>query len=265
MSEEIVKVDNIIFGYKTRKILDEISLSLQRGEILGVIGPNGSGKSTLIKLISGFLSPWQGKVILKGLPVSSHSRREIARMVASVSQGAGVDFPFTVREIISMGRTPYLGRFAIEGKRDKEVIEEVMYLTGVSAYAGRYPSQLSGGEGQRVMIARALAQEPEVLLLDEPTSHLDLKHQIEINRIVMRMKREKGLGVIYVTHDLNIASQCCDRILMLKDGIIHSEGIPSDVINAGNIEAVYGCKAEVDRHPGMDTPRVTPLLEVADG
>jgi iron complex transport system ATP-binding protein len=260
MSEVLVKIDNLSFGYKASEILHEVSLCLERGEILGIVGPNGSGKSTLIKLISGLYVPWRGEVFLKDRPLASYSRKDIARSIASVSQEIEKDFPFTVREVVAMGRAPYMGRFAMENERDKAIIEEAMELTDISHYAERFPYQLSGGERQRMVIARALAQEPEILLMDEPTSHLDLNHQMEINSLIMRMKEEKGLAVVYVTHDLSSASECCSRIILLGEGQIHAEGRPAEVITAENINAVYGCRALVDENPETGRPRVTPLM-----
>ena len=255
----IIEVRGITFGYGEWEVLKGVSLSLERGEMLGVIGPNGSGKSTLLKVISGLLRPWTGEVLVKGRPSAFYGRRETARIIASVSQESAVDFPFTVRETVAMGRTPYVGRFAVEGKRDREVIEEVMELTDITPFADRLPGSLSGGERQRVMIARALAQEPEILLMDEPTSHLDLRHQVEINSLVMRMMKERGLGVIYVTHDLNTASACCDRIVMLHDGRLHAAGNAFEVLTRNNIETVYGCPVLVDENPATGRPRITPL------
>ena len=260
MSDMLVKIDNLSFGYKGCEILHKVSLCLNKGEILGIVGPNGSGKSTLIKIISGLYLPWEGEVFLKGSTLSSYSRKEIARSIASVSQEIEKDFPFTVREVVAMGRAPYMGRFAMESKDDKSVIEEAMELTDISHYADRFPYQLSGGERQRMVIARALAQEPEILLMDEPTSHLDLNHQMEINSLIMRMKEEKGLAVVYVTHDLSSAAECCSRIILLGEGRIHTEGSPDLVITAENIDAVYGCRALVDKNPETGRPRVTPLM-----
>lgn len=260
MNKHIVKVNDLHFGYDGEEILKGISLTLEKGEVLGVIGPNGSGKSTLLKLISGLITPWKGDVLIKNQPVASYSRRGIAQIVASVSQEIERDFPFTVREVVAMGRSPYLGRFAIERKGDRRVINDALKLTDIDHYGERLPYQLSGGERQRMVIARALAQEPEVLLMDEPTSHLDLKHQVEINRLILALKKEKSLGVVYVTHDLNIAAECCDKVVMLGKGDIRAEGSPFEVITSDNIEDVYGCRTIVDENPETGRPRVTPLM-----
>lgn len=265
MNKHIVKVDDLHFGYDGEEILKGLSLTLEKGEVLGVIGPNGSGKSTLLKLISGLITPWKGDVLIKDQPVASYSRRDIAQIVASVSQEIERDFPFTVREVVAMGRSPYLGRFAIEGKGDRRVIDDALKLTDIDHYGERLPYQLSGGERQRMVIARALAQEPEVLLMDEPTSHLDLNHQMEINRLILALKEDKDLGVVYVTHDLNIAAECCDKVVMLGKGEIRAEGNPFDVITSDNIEHVYGCRTIVDENPETGRPRVTPLMGVLNG
>ena len=260
MSETVMEANDLFFAYNGEDILRGISLNLKRGEVLGIIGPNGSGKSTLIKLLSGLIPPKRGEIRLKGEPLDSYDRRSIAQTIASVSQEVERDFPFTVREIVAMGRAPYMGRFSLESAKDRWIIEDAIKLTDISEYVDRFPYQLSGGEKQRMVIARALAQEPELLLMDEPTSHLDLNHQMEINSLVMELKEEKRIGVIYVTHDLNIAAECCDRIIMLKKGEILAEGEPMDVINSENIKTVYGCKTLVDKNPETGRPRVTPLM-----
>ncbi len=261
MNKTLLEINNIVFGYKENEILQDISLKLASGEILGIIGPNGSGKSTLIKIISGVIYPWSGEVLVKNRPLVSYSRRSFAKMVSCVSQETDTDFPFTVRELVAMGRTPYLGRFSIEKKRDKEVVKDAMDLTGISSYANRFPCELSGGERHRVIIARALAQEPDILLLDEPTAHLDLHHQVEINSLIMKLKREKRVGIIYVTHDINSAALCCDRIAVIRCGKIHVEGPPLQIITAENIQQVYGCEVLVDINPQTAMPRVTPFME----
>lgn len=261
MDKNLLEINNIVFGYKENKILQGISLKLAAGEILGIIGPNGSGKSTLMKIISGVIFPWSGEVIVKNRPLTSYSRKSVAKIISCVSQETDADFPFRVRELVAMGRTPYLGRFSIEKKRDKEVVEEAMELTEISSFADRFPYELSGGERQRVLIARALAQEPDILLLDEPTSHLDLHHQIEINNLIIKLKHEKGVGVIYVTHDLNSAALCCNRVAIINYGKIHAEGSPLQIITAENIKHVYGCEVLVDMNPQAESPRVTPLME----
>ncbi len=258
--EPVIEAVNVTFGYNRAKVLKGVSLKLGKGEILGVIGPNGSGKSTLQRVVSGLFFPWEGDVLLKEKPIASYKRRDIAVIMASVSQEVEKDFPFTVREIVAMGRTPYLGRFCVERKRDREAIEEAMRLTDIFSLAHRFPHQLSGGERQRMMIARALAQEPEILLMDEPTSHLDLNHRMEINSLVLKMKKEKGIGALYITHDLNAASECCDRLILLKEGVILAEGSPTRVLTEAYIGAVYGCRVIVDKHPETGKPRITPLM-----
>jgi len=259
----VIEARELVFGYDRAVVLRDVNLQLARGEILGVIGPNGSGKTTLQKVLSGLYSPRRGQVLLKGRPIASRTRRDIASIMACVFQEEGMDFPFTAREIVAMGRTPYLGRFGMEGDRDRKAIEEAMALTDIVPLADRLTHQLSGGERQRMMIARAVAQEPELLLMDEPTSHLDLNHRMEINRLVLRMREEKGLGSLYITHDLNTASECCDRLLLLKKGRIYAEGPPFQVLTEANIEAVYECPVLVDENPASGRPRVTPLMSRA--
>ncbi len=265
MNKSAVKIKSLSFGYGKEAVLKKIDISLDAGEIVGIIGPNGSGKSTLVRLVSGLLKPWSGEITVNDRPVLSYARNELARLVATVSQEPEREFPFTVREIVAMGRTPYTGRFAIEGKRDKEVIDAVMEAADIGSLAERFPHQLSGGERQRMMIARALAQEAEILLMDEPTTHLDINHQLEVNRLVLKMQSERNLSVLYVTHDLNIAAECCSRLVLLKEGELFAEGDPADVLTSDNIRAVYGCQSLVDQNPVTSRPRVTPLMEAASG
>ena len=265
MNSPVIELSQVTFGYNGGTVLEEVTLAVGGGEILGLIGPNGSGKSTLLRIMSGILDPWSGEARLKGKKLKAYKRREAAQPIAAVSQEMARDFPFTVREMVAMGRSPYLGRFSFGGREDREIVEEAMRLADISRYADRYPFQMSGGECQRMMIARALAQQPEILLMDEPTSHLDLNHQMEINRLILKMNRERGLTVVYVTHDLNIAASVCSRLAMLKDGRVYAEGSPEEVLQPENIEAVYRCPVRVDANPETGRPRITPLMEVAHG
>jgi iron complex transport system ATP-binding protein len=243
-------------------VLDGLTFQVEPGEVLGIVGPNGSGKSSLLKLLAKVLQPQEGKIEMFGRELTSLAQDEIARAAALVPQDSQQIFPFTVLETVLMGRYPHHERtawagFGWENEEDLAVAEQAMAAADIRHLAGRAVTDLSGGERQRCVIARALAQRPDVLLLDEPTAFLDLPHQIDICTIVRRQQEERGLTVILVSHDLTLASQYCDRILMLKEGRLFRLGTPEEVIRPEVIRDVYGCEVLVDRHPESGLPRVT--------
>ncbi len=244
-------------------VLDGVSFDIEPGEILGVVGPNGSGKTSLLKLLAKVLRPHSGDMTLFGHHLDAMPHLEVARTVAFVPQESPQVFSFTVMETILMGRYPHhhgatwSAGFSWESPEDVSIAEQAMQYTDLMHLAARPVTDLSGGERQRCMIARALAQAPRVLLLDEPTAFLDLQHQIAICAIIRRLKEERGLTVVLVSHDLNVASQYCDRILMLKAGTLFRLGSPHEVIDVDVLRSVYGCDVLVDRHPESGVPRVT--------
>ncbi|HHY37173.1 MAG TPA: heme ABC transporter ATP-binding protein [Firmicutes bacterium] len=252
-----LEIEGISFSYGAEPILDQVSFTVPTGQLLGIIGPNGSGKSTLLRTISRTLKPYLGKVLFESRDMTTMSSLEIARQMAVVPQENQYDFPFTVEEIVMMGRTPHLGRFQREGPRDRRIVEEALRITNCAHLARKPVTELSGGERQRVTIARALAQEPRILLLDEPTAHLDINHQTEILNIVRRLNRDFNLTVIMVLHDLNLASEYCDQLLLLKDGRIFQIGTPEEIITRENIAAVYGSEVLVRPHPLHGRPQIT--------
>lgn len=261
----IIKVANIDFRYKDIRALREISFQVRRGEFLGIIGPNGSGKTTLIRVIDGILVPEKGGVSISGSAIRGMRRRDVARLVAVVPQDFPMIFSFRAREIVMMGRSPHLGMLRFEGESDLEITRRAMEMTDTLPLADRSMDSLSGGERQRVLIARALAQEPEVVLLDEPTAFLDIKHQMEFFGLMKRLNREKGLTVIAVTHDINLAAAYCDRVMLLKEGRIHSLGAPGEVITKSNIREVYETDVLVDANPLNGLPRITLLGSTLSG
>jgi len=253
----IVQAREIGFRYTGEWVLKDISFEIEKGEFWGIIGPNASGKTTLLKIIDRILVPQEGSVWINGINIREMKRDALARLVAVVPQEAPLIFPFCVEEIVLMGRAPHLGKLRFEGKKDHEITRRSMEMTDTLSFAHRNIGELSGGERQRVLIARALAQEPHIILLDEPTAFLDIKHQVNFFNLVKTLNREEGLTVISVTHDINLASLYCDRIILLDRGSIHCMGTPSEVIRESNIREVYGTDVIVDRNPQAGLPRVT--------
>ncbi len=254
--DPIVEIKDVYFKYKHQWVLRGVEFEVLRGELLGIIGPNGSGKSTLLKVMNGILRPQQGKVLLNGMEIKRLSRKDIARNVAMVGQENFFRFPFTCLEVVLMGRFPHLNSFQFEGKKDLEIARQAMELTNVWCFASRPIHQLSGGEKQRVLIARALAQEPKLLLLDEPTSFLDPKHKLEIFGILRYLAMEKGVSVLVVTHDLDLVAQHCNRSLLIRDGAPVALGNPAHVFNSDYLKRLFDCEVMVDRNPVTNTPRI---------
>ena len=255
----IFELEKIGFKYGEKRVLQEVTLTVAKGEFFGILGPNGSGKSTLLNLIDGIGMPCEGRIRLKGIPPATMKRMALARLVAVVPQEASWIFPLTVEEVVLMGRTPHMGPLAFESKKDLAMARSAMEATDLLPFASRLMESLSGGERQRVLIARALAQEPEVILLDEPTSSLDIAHQIRTFDLIRSFSRSAGLTVVAVTHDMNLAALYCDRIALLKEGCLHSLGRPGEVITESSIREVFGVNVVVDRHPLTGLPRVTLL------
>jgi iron complex transport system ATP-binding protein len=257
--EPILTLKNVGFRYGQIQAVEGIDLQVSGGEILGILGPNGSGKSTLLKVMDGILVPQEGEILIEDSPLATFGRSNLAREVAMVAQESHFRFSFSTLEVVLMGRFPHLKRLQFEGKRDMEVALDALRATHTLEFAERSIHELSGGEKQRVLIARALAQEPKVILLDEPTSFLDLKFKREIFQLISSLSLEKGLSVVVVSHDIDLTSQYCRRVIMLRSGSIYEMGEPDEVITAANIEAVYDCPVMVDKNPATGRPRVTPL------
>jgi len=254
-----VEIQDITFKYKSQKVLDDISLRISSGKFVGIIGPNGSGKSTFLKVLSRILRPVAGYVSLGEQPLEQFSQKELARTMAVVAQDTNAGYQFTVEDVVLMGRAPYLGRFQSESMADYEIVRQALQVTGCSHLRERSITELSGGERQRVMIARALAQQPKVLLLDEPTSHLDIGYQQEILDLVKRLCTTEGITVVAVLHDLNLAAYYCQELVLFHQGKIAACGLPTEVLTAENIEKVYGTRVLVSPHPVFGTPQVSLL------
>ncbi len=255
----MIEVRSISFRYHEDWVLKDLSFRIERGEVLGVIGPNGSGKTTLLKLLYRLLSPQKGEILFELLPMKKMDRSDIAKRIAVVAQETHLLFPFSVLETVLMGRAPHLGSLLFEREIDLKIAKRAMEWTETLALSDRPMDELSGGERKRVFIARALAQEPEVILLDEPTANLDIHHQIEFLDLILTLNRERGLTIVMASHEMNIASEFCDRLLFLQGGRIYRMGTPEEVITKENIEEVYGCEVYVDQHPISGMPRISLL------
>jgi iron complex transport system ATP-binding protein len=249
-------IQDIVVHYGSVPALEGVSFEVRAGDLVGVIGPNGAGKSTLLKAIARVLRPQRGCVLLDDADVFERDTREVARSMAVVPQSTPISFDFTALEVVLMGRSPHLGRFQTESERDLTVARRAMERTDCAYLAHRPITQVSGGEKQRVIIAKALAQEPSILLLDEPTMALDINHQVEILSLVRDLNRTEGVTVLAVLHDLNLASQYCDYLVALRGGELFRIGTPDEVITPESIRALYGADVLVQPHPTSARPQV---------
>lgn len=259
-----VAVRDVVFSYDSARALDGVTFNVGEREVIGLVGANGSGKTTLLKCINRKLAPEQGAVLLDGADVRELARREIARRVGVVPQMTGASAPFRVWELVLMGRSPYLTRWGGIGAGDIEVAERALALVDAGHLTERPVTELSGGEQQRVIVARALAQEPQVLLLDEPTLHLDIAHQLELLELVKRLVMERDLAVVMASHDLNLALRYADRLLLLHSGRIRAAGRPEDVLTPENIREVYRVETRIVRDPEGDGMTIVPLRSLGE-
>ena len=255
----MIEFRSISFRYHEDWVLQDVSFRVERGEFLGVIGPNGSGKSTLLKILYRFLAPQEGDIFFDLVPMRNMDRADISKRIAVVAQETHILFPFTVLETVLMGRSPHMGNIMFESQKDLEIARKAMEWTNIVPFSERPIDELSGGERKRVFIARAVAQEPEVILLDEPTANLDIHHQIDFLDLILTLNRERGLTIVMASHDMNIASEFCDRLILLQGGRIYKMGTPDEVITKENIETVYGCEVWIDQNPISGMPRVSVL------
>lgn len=253
-------IENVSFAYGDEPVVKGITLEISGGEMTGLIGPNGSGKTTLLKLLSKVLTPDNGVIKFNGTDIGRISQKELARSVAVVSQMELTYFPFTVAEIVLMGRNPYLKSVDFEGRHDIDVAKNAMRMTDVLRFENRRIDEVSAGERQRVFIARALTQEPKVLLLDECTSNLDIKHQIEIYELVRNLNVVNRITVLTVSHDINLAVRYCKRLIMMKDGGVYCDGNVSAVLNEKNIREVFGVNAEFLRSEKHNQNLIVPYI-----
>ena len=245
----MLEAKGVFFSFDEKPVLENINFHLFSGDFLGVVGPNGAGKTTLLRLISGLLHPYRGKILIEGKDIRFFSRRILSRKVAMVPQNTYISFPFTAFEVVLMGRHPYLGRFERERKEDLKKVREYMHLTGTWELKDEKVTEISGGELQKVIIAQALAQDTPLLLLDEPTSHLDINNELEILEIISRLNKKEGKTVVLVSHNLNLAARYCRRLILLKEGKVFTEGKVEEVLTPENIRSVYHLNALVKKHP----------------
>ena len=265
----MLRADSVSFAYGPAQagrhvlaghcVLTNVSFEVGRGRIVGLLGPNGSGKTTLLRILSGILRAQSGSVTVDGRDIRGLSRRELARRIAVVPQETHATFDFTVLDIVLMGRYPHLGAFELEGAADLEIAREALEATGTRALESRPFSTLSGGEKQRVVIASALAQASDALLLDEPTASLDLGYQLDIASLVVRLNRERGTTMVVCTHDLNLAAAVCRELVLIRSGRVVAHGSTGDVLNDANIRALYGVEAEIAFNPRARHLTVIPI------
>jgi len=259
-----LQAKNLVINYGDRVAVDGVSLTLQPGTVTAIIGPNGAGKSTLLRALNGYVRPATGSVQLDGQPIDQLNRRTIGRRIAVVAQEADLRFPITVLEFVLGGRYAWATNAAWgwETENDVKVAEAVIVETELAALSGRLMNELSGGERQRAVLARALATEAQFLLLDEPTANLDMSHQLSLLAVVRSRCNKRACAALVVTHDINLASEFADQVLLMRDGRMIRVGKPKDVLESAVLEDVFGVEVLVDAHPITGAPRVTPVHRV---
>jgi ABC-type cobalamin/Fe3+-siderophores transport system ATPase subunit len=263
----VLHASDLSYGYSSGRegrtfSLRDVTIDVPGGSFTGLLGPNGCGKTTLLRLLAGILTPQTGTVTLRGRRLSDLSRREIARHIAVVPQETHPAFDYTVMEMVLMGRHPHLGAFALEGPHDLRLAHDALAATGTDHLANRAYMTLSGGEKQRVVIASALTQASDVLLLDEPTASLDLGYQLDVASLLTELNRERGVTMLLATHDLNLAASVCDRIVLMREGRIAAQGLTTDVLTAAHVRDIYGVIADVRHHDRAGHLTVTPVSKV---
>lgn len=257
----MIQINQISFSYADSPVIRELSFSIEAGEFVGIIGPNGAGKSTLLKLLDRILRPQHGSIELNNKRLSQYNRKELARLIGFVQQDFSSAFNFSALDIVLMGRFPHQKSFSFDSAQDLEIARRVMILTDCDYLRQREFNTLSGGERQRIVLSSALAQEPKILLLDEPTNALDLKHQLHFYEILSKLNHERGMTILTVTHDVNLAAQFCQRIIIMKNGEILADGKTSDVLNKETLQGVYDTPLEIVRHPNSRLPVILPELK----
>ncbi len=256
-----INIKNLSHSYGMNPVLKKLSFSVPKSDFFIIIGPNGSGKTTLMKVISGILKSQKERLEILDQPIETYTHKALAKIIAFVPQLTATDFPFTVTELVLMGRSPYLGILGLEQEKDLEIANQAISFTGIEHLVHRKFDQLSGGERQRAFIARAICQQPQIILLDEPTASLDLAHQVRIMDLMEKLKKEKGVTVVMISHDVNLAAMYADHLLLLNEGQIVNLGQPDEVLTSQALEETYGCKVLVDENPVGKIPRITLMPE----
>jgi iron complex transport system ATP-binding protein len=265
MSDTGLAAERVSFSYRGPSlVLDGVSATIARGGLVGILGPNGSGKTTLLRLLGGLLRPSGGRILLDGADLRTVPRAIVARRMAMVPQETQLAFEYTVLEMATMGRYPHLGAFEIEGPEDLEIAREALRATGTDHLASRLFNTLSGGEKQRVVIAGALAQNPEILLLDEPTASLDLAYQLEIRSILQKLNREQALTIVVSTHDLNFAASLCRELVLLHQGRVLDAGTTEAMLEASLIRKLYGVDVDITANPRTGQLTVIPVARAIE-
>lgn len=254
------QLEGVAFAYRGKPALRQVDCVLQAGRCTGILGPNGSGKSTLLDLLAGLLQPQSGRILFMGRPLAHYRRRDLARCMALVPQHFRIRFDFSVREVVEMGLHPHLKRFALPSADDREEVEGIMRQTDILPLADRPISRLSGGEQQRVALARALAQRPQVLLLDEATASLDIRHGLALLQLLQERVRAGALTVVAVLHDLNLAARFCDELLVLHAGGCHAQGPTAHILEPRILQEVYGVESDIRHNSFTRSPQVSHRL-----
>ncbi len=254
MKKASALINNLTWGYNGKDILNSIDLKIEKGTFNGIVGPNGAGKTTLLKLLLKLLPCERGRIYIQTEDIVNFSRKELARKMSYVPQTPNMNLGFSVEQIVSMGRNPHLGVFEQESDSDRTIIRQVMEETQIYHLRENDISRISGGELQRVIIARALAQEPDILALDEPTSHLDINHQIRILSLIRSLSTKKEITVIAILHDFNHALEYCDNLFLMNDGKIESYGNPEEVITPGVMKKIYDLEVKIEQNPFTGKP-----------
>ncbi|MBT3169619.1 MAG: ABC transporter ATP-binding protein [Candidatus Cloacimonetes bacterium] len=252
----MIKISNITVGYQQKKIIKNLSLDFEKGEFCALLGPNGAGKSTLLNAIIGFLQLWNGNISVNGTGINKWQKKEIAKKIALIPQDFQLQFDYKVEDLILMGRFPYLRKWQNYTKKDKEIVEDVLKSLDLMKFKNKLFSQLSGGEKQRVSIARALVQDTDIILMDEAFSHLDINHQLEIMQLLSEINAKHEKLIILVSHNINLASEYCNRVVMLKDGNLVAKGSPERVITPQTIAKVYGTNLQIIKNPISGKPNL---------